>query len=1359
MSGTRDEQGPPQRPGRTIADDAPPAPGAPVGPFRTLMDAPPPAPADADVPESVLQRYTLLDWKRFRSQGKPVDAAVVDDAVIGAGGMGRVLLALDERMGRVVAIKEQLGPPEHRRAAARRFLREARVTGALEHPGIVPVHELGEQRDGSLFYTMRLVRGRSLGDALHQADSLRERLSLLPHVVDLCHAVAFAHSQGVIHRDLKPDNVMVGEFGETVVLDWGLARGLRGEAPGDDGPSRAELAGATSPGHTQGVMGTPAFMSPEQAWGVPEEVDEASDVWALGAILYTLLTGTLPVPGRNADEAIDWLRDDGNRVEPVRVRCPDAPRELASVAMACLERHKGRRMGGAQRIAREIQRWQAGERVVSHRYSVWELGSHIVNRNRPLSVAVGVAAAVALAAVGFSVTAYRARREAETLSRQHAFEQLLLAREALDGQRPLEAQARLRASLEALDTPLARALWARIQSTPLLMRSKLATEVTGLAFSNDGAQLAAASASPDLTLLDSWTGARWTLTGPGRNLYVVAWSPDGHSLAAGSGGGQVVLWRDLNQPPTLFEGHSDIVSAVSFDATGQRILSGSFDGTAKLWDLDGTQLGNFEGHEGPITAVAWSPDQASFATASADQSVRSWDLRSGETSAVMAGHEGEVTGLAYLEDGRVLVSVGHDGSLRSWDASSGEPLELHSDSSAQYMNLSVASSGRILAAADHRGRLHLWSPPHLAGARVLEGDGAMSFALALTRDGARLASGGVSRSVSLWNAAAAGRRPDMPGHEGAVTAVDTFPEGQRIASAGWDGRVRIWGLDGAQLSSWRAHDESIEALRVAPDGEHLATGAADHSVRIHEVATGRLVRLLTGHYGSVQGLAYSPDGAWLASAGDGGMVYLWDLVSGERRTILDERSPTAVGFGPTGDRLAVAWSRGEEGHLRVLGLPGGEVVFERVVPGLELAQVAFGPLGRSLYGVARDGRVLGWDLSGGEVTAPLQLEGRGRAVAVHPDGRWVAASSTGSSLAVVDAPTGSAVSLSGHRGTVEELAFDATGTLLVSAGFDGTVRTWDPLTGHPIWRGTLLPLQGVRCGHGGWRSLAGTPVADPGTAWSRAVALDARLSVEASEGGGLCLQTWAGDVQQWDLEADERRASAPLPRAASLVATPDSCAVLDSSGAVGLLRAEGLESLQVEVGTSAMGPGVQAFTLAGPGWVRSYDAAGTELSLSPQPFDEPSAVAGLPDALAVGDQHGAVAVITVRRDGGQRIVQLQDTPRSGVTSLAGGAMRTVAVGFVDGTVGLWDSRSGTRLFARRLHGAVEHLAFGNHHLYAMSELGASTSIDLSALELQRCHLLHDIWDRVPVCWDGGAEPCEPPADHACAEGASGARPR
>ena len=217
------------------------------------------------------------------------------------GGMGRILSARDRRLGRTVALKElqAVASPD-----ARRFVREALVTARLQHPAIVPIYEAGRWPDGVPFYAMKLVTGRSLDALIRAAEGgLAGRLALLPHLLAVAEAVAYAHGQHIVHRDLKPANVLVGAFGETVVVDWGLAKDLGAPATADDDPAAVVGSGGGGDDTVVGtVLGTPVYMAPEQARG--QAVDERADVYALGAMLYYLLAGAPPRSGTTVREVL-----------------------------------------------------------------------------------------------------------------------------------------------------------------------------------------------------------------------------------------------------------------------------------------------------------------------------------------------------------------------------------------------------------------------------------------------------------------------------------------------------------------------------------------------------------------------------------------------------------------------------------------------------------------------------------------------------------------------------------------------------------------------------------------------------------------------------------------------------------------------------------------------------------------------------------------------------------------------------------------------------------------------------------------------------------------------------------------------
>ena len=300
--------------------------------------------------------------------------------------MGRVLLVHDEHLGRDIALKELLpelapatvdqspkpSPVRMSVPLVARFLQEAQITGQLEHPSNVPVYELGYRKDGSLYYTMKLVRGRSLSRAIKQAGTLRERLKLLPHFVDLCQAVAYAHSRGVIHRDLKPDNVMVGEFGETVLIDWGLAKVRGKEDVHADGLAETlKIMNEGSPSDLKKTaygraLGTPAYMPPEQAKGQLDLIDERSDVYALGAALYELLTGHPPFGGETLKTILDKVI--GEEPEAISSLESEAPAELVAIAKRAMQKKPERRYESANELAEEVQRFQSGALVRAYEY-------------------------------------------------------------------------------------------------------------------------------------------------------------------------------------------------------------------------------------------------------------------------------------------------------------------------------------------------------------------------------------------------------------------------------------------------------------------------------------------------------------------------------------------------------------------------------------------------------------------------------------------------------------------------------------------------------------------------------------------------------------------------------------------------------------------------------------------------------------------------------------------------------------------------------------------------------------------------------------------------------------------------------
>ncbi len=356
-------------------------------------------PARAPTDESEATEADPFDVPVSAGRYEPHLGADGQPTILGRGGYGKVLLVKDLAVGRDVALKRlssRVTAQGQRPRAEARLLREARVIGQLDHPAVVPLHDVGRTRAGQLFYTMRRVRGRTLAEAVATAASFAERLRLLPHVLATCHAVAYAHGRGILHRDLKPQNVMVDRFGETYVIDWGLAASREGSpdvATPDSSGALALIGDGETLSDGRGRLGTPAYMSPEQRTGVRALIDERSDVWGLGGILYQVLTGAAP----REQGALDAPP------RPVRALEPTCPADLAALCEKALATSREDRYASAEALANDLDAWLHGRQVTAHSYRASELLRRFVKEQRaPLAVgAIGLLLLLSLGVASF----------------------------------------------------------------------------------------------------------------------------------------------------------------------------------------------------------------------------------------------------------------------------------------------------------------------------------------------------------------------------------------------------------------------------------------------------------------------------------------------------------------------------------------------------------------------------------------------------------------------------------------------------------------------------------------------------------------------------------------------------------------------------------------------------------------------------------------------------------------------------------------------------------------------------------------------------------------------------------------------
>jgi WD40 repeat protein len=946
------------------------------------------------------------------------------------GGMGRVLLAHDRRLGRAVAIKELL-----RRSGASdaRFVREAVLTARLQHPSIVPVHEAGRWASGEPFYVMKLVQGRPLNELIRERRSFRERAELLPSLIAVVEAIAYAHSKHIIHRDLKPDNVIVGDFGETVVIDWGLAKevpsALTTTVDAQSAPPEMTANGA--------VVGTPSFMAPEQAKG--ESIDERADVYALGAILYMTLCGEPPY-------APDALPSVLNKVlseppPPLASRAHGTPTDLVAIVEKAMARDRNARYPSAAELAADLKRFETGQLVAAYRYSPAERARRWLRRHR-LPVTVSAAALLALALVS-GVSVRRIMRERSEAIAQRALAQEANARAAERFNQLALSSARSSlpvdptSSLAWLKTlPPGAPQWAKARAVASaaevrgvswrVLRGHSAP-IAALAFTADGNRLATAGQDRTVRLWDLESAQATVLTGAKVEVQYVAFAAEGVLVAAGADG--VLLWNLAVERARLLPLTGLEAFAVSTDGRTLAVVDGTH--RLRLWHLPDGAAGPTVTLRGAVLHLAFSPDGRTLATRDSS-GVQLWrdgvaQLLAGAAS--FAG-EGEV---AFSPDGKRLAAGGRQGA-RIWVIDGGRSAPV--GEARNVLQLRFSSDGKHLALASDDGVVLLLDVA--TGHLVLHwrrGDAVHD--LALSPDGTRLA---VVRTavVREWDLVPSVRLRKLWGHELEVTRLAFSPDSARLATGSIDGSVRVWSLSRGSLRTAQLPGprQKWAAIALSPDGERVAMAPAD------EAAPEKLVLWYVGRSElqrldapvAVRKATFSRDGARVATIDADGRVRVRDLATGDTQVLDDGAAPDAVGLssdgawavtsGPSGLRL---W-RPSTGERRTIDEHG------------RFAALAFSTDAAVIAGSPADSReIYVWEVGSGQLRRKTRVENPVEQLA-FVDAQELAIGSRDGMVRVRDLVTDEVWLVGLHGPKVVALAASDSGVGAVSD--DGVLRFW-----------------------------------------------------------------------------------------------------------------------------------------------------------------------------------------------------------------------------------------------------------------------------------------------------------------------------
>jgi WD40 repeat protein len=964
----------------------------------------------------------------------------------GRGGLGRVSRAHDRELGRDVAIKELLSR-DH--ANEIRFLREVLITARLEHPGIVPVHEAGRWADGTPFYAMKLVAGRPLRDLIAERATVEERIGLLHHVIAVTDAIAYAHGRNIIHRDLKPGNVIVGDFGETIVIDWGLAKDLTTIETSvvGGGPFRTSLGNDEDLTSTGSIVGTPGYMAPEQQRGEP--VDQRADVFAIGMMLWELCAPRKAPPPRG------HLR---HRV----LRHAGVDEDLATIIEKALDPDPMRRYRDAGALAADLKAFKSGARIGARSYSLLGVLAHWTRRHRALALSVTTGVAVVIAGSAFyvrSIATERDRADAALEAVEATNHKLASERGAVIEQRNMLILAQATAALdsdptralESLKTyPLDGADWDQVQVVAADAQSRgvarhiLPAMSQAIAMFADGKAVLTAGPREHVQIWDLATGTQRHALSARGPVTMARISPDSTTIAIGGRRGDLALWNPVAGTQTLLGTVDGGVFYLAFSPDGKTLASSSLHEVV-LWGLT-THRRIWSMTSSPVvTILAMSPGGRTLAFGSSDGTLQLWDVAQ-QLVHRYAGHAGAIDVIAFSSDENWLVTGGRDHTVRLWNATTGGGRVLGSHAGLVRAAAFSPTDPTLVASGGTDREVRLWSTTGKPS-RVFSGHTDMVNSVAFSPDGLTLASLGPDRQVRLWEVATGDSRV-LDGHRGDLGDALFSPDGSLLISSGYDEGTRVWRVAPPPGRLLGRHEfEALQAV-FSPDGRFVASAGSDRTARLWEISSGREHMLAGAEYTAMAfatGVVFSESGDWLAGVGDNA-ARLWNLRTGTvRRFVAPETLLRKVAITRDGKVIAAA---GSDGTIRVWDAASNHLTLLAGHTG-EVTTIAFLPRGDRLVSAATDGTARIWDLSSSPPNSQV-LAAHGAAVtelAVAPGGDLIASASRDGKIQLWRAGGQANRILVGHIDAITGLRFSSDGRQLASSSMDHTARIWNVATG------------------------------------------------------------------------------------------------------------------------------------------------------------------------------------------------------------------------------------------------------------------------------------------------------------------------
>ncbi|MCA9062889.1 MAG: protein kinase, partial [Planctomycetaceae bacterium] len=949
--------------------------------------------------------------------------------LLGEGGFGRVYRAYDPQLDRYVALKVPTFSVTDR-SRVKRFLTEAKAAAQLRHPNIVPTFDSGQAAD-KLYIASQFISGQSLIDRIKDGKvKVRDAARWVAKIAD---AVQYAHEQGIVHRDIKPHNVMLDEKGEPQLMDFGLAKRL------------SEDSAMTVDGS---LMGTPAYMSPEQARGDHANVGPLSDQYSVGVILYELLTGRKPFSGSPHTVITQVIEKDP---VPVRQYSPGVPRDLDAICQKAMSKEPSRRYASTADLSADLHAWLEGRPVQARTPTVAERCSSWIKRN-PVTASLSSLLVVSLLlgtiiSIAFAVSANQQKQLAVEAAEEadQAKEKALAAGEA-ERQARLDVVRERDRAKEAEQLAITEATNARTAES----EAKRAETVAKTA----EAEALAAKEKTEATLARSnyqLALAHWDAKRTNSARVLLQNIPPEHRNIEWN----LALQRFRGSDVTCY-GHTKAVRAVAYSPDGLSIISGSSDGTIRIWDAaTGSELRKYEAHaeHAPLDGVqhiAVSPDGTLVATSSGwqDPTIEILNLATGTVvKSVHAVSKGQSAGLSFSSDGKLLAIAGGDGTVELRNLRNGTTNTFVAYPGSRVNNLQFSPDSRLLVTSSGDRTVGIWSVE--TRELVASVTGGMSYFrdVAFSPD-SRFVAGLNAEKVWIWDAAT-GKEDRSLKPRTFYSSLAFSPDGRFIALGAADSAVHLWNVEsGEDMIQLTGHSDVVMCVAFSPDGSRLVSGSQDGTLRIWDVTQYDRTLPLRGHLlEGISEIAVSPDSQFVASAGMDGSVRVWNAVSGEAIATLVGHTKAVNSVSMSGDMLVASGSA--DGTLRVWDAQQSIVKWTVDAHQGNIACVRFSPDGKKLLSCGADDFIVIWDSQSGKILGSIggNAGGNIQTLAYDRFGMFIASGGADKKIRIWDAEQRRQVREMTVNSAAGSISFSHDGRTLTGGLGNGTVQVWDTATG------------------------------------------------------------------------------------------------------------------------------------------------------------------------------------------------------------------------------------------------------------------------------------------------------------------------